>query len=621
MKKAHRIGYSRYFDDKEFEKHLKFISRNIDVADEIALFTEYSHFGYWELSFQREHAELLKKRLNSYRAAGVKSVGLNVLDTLGHLEEGWEVFPKPPMQTMVSINGEISTSCLCPNTEEFRKYIAERYAILASSEPDFIWVDDDLRIGNHGVAGPCCCQTCIDKFNKETGRKETFETLTAAIKAGNGEINGEWHRFCYDSHSEVASIIEKAVHSVNPEIIIGEMTGSAEHWFYELKAEKGRPGGGFYEDSYPCGLLSKVSTCENQILSYPPFVTDIQYEFENFPYRELGKSKTMMALEPYLAVMAGCSGVAFNTSGHDNYRLMEVLHEHKAKYDALASLTAGKHAVGVNVGVYETELMQVGVPTTTDPRNACAYMIGYNEAAYSADEQLMEMLSKGAFIRASALPIIEKRGFLELCGVKLGGKYHSGISERFTDHVLNGDDAGYICNCYMNFFNRDRDNNFVTALIPEKGAHILSEAVTINTAEPVGACLTIYENKLGGQVAVTTYDYPSSFFFTAKRRQIISIFDRISRSSLPVIIGHECKVVSMFREDENGNFVCLLANMNFDATGEFEVLLRAKADVFKILGYDGILREADFRKTDDGVYVKISNIEPWKIAVISGEIS
>ena len=42
----------------------------------------------------------------------------------------------------------------------------------------------------------------------------------------------------------------------------------------------------------------------------------------------------MMALEPYLAVMAGCSGVAFNTSGHDNYRLMEVLHGHKADMTA-----------------------------------------------------------------------------------------------------------------------------------------------------------------------------------------------------------------------------------------------------------------------------------------------
>ena len=48
-------------------------------------------------------------------------------------------------------------------------------------------------------------------------------------------------------------------------------------------------------------------------------------------------------------------------------------------------------------------------------------------------------------------------------------------------------------------------------------------------------------------------------------------------------------------------------------------MLRAKADVFKILGNDGILREAEQRKTYDGIFVKISNIEPWKTAVISGE--
>ncbi|NLE13601.1 MAG: hypothetical protein GX628_08005 [Clostridiales bacterium] len=619
MKKAHRIGYHRYFTDKEFEKHIKFISRNIDVIDEVALFVEYSHFGYWELSGQRELAVILKKRLDAYRETGVRSVGLNVLDTVGHLEEAWDVFPKPPMQTMVSINGEVSTSCLCPNTKEFRDYTEERYAILAAANPDFIWVDDDLRIGNHGVAGPCYCSTCIAEFNAKTERGETFESLTRAVKAGDGEISGAWHKFCYDSYGEVAALIEKAVHSVDPGIILGEMTGSTEHWFGPLKAEKGRPGGGFYEDSNPYGILYKALACERQILSYPPHVTDIQYEFENFPYQELGKSKTVMSLEPYFAAMSGCGGVAFNTSGHDNYRLMEVLHEHKARYDTLTSLTEGKHACGVNVGTYDTEIMKVGIPSTFDPRHACVYIIDQHEAASGTDEQLRKMLSKGAFVRPAALPVLEKRGYLGLCGVKPGNRYHSGIQERFTGDILNGDDAGYIRNCYMNFFNRDRNSNFVTVLEPAEGARVVSEAVTVTDAAPMGACLTVYENAPGGRVAVTTYDYPNFYLYSAKRRQLTSIFDWLSRSALPVIIGHDCKVVPMFREDDKGNFVCLLANMNFDATGEFDVLLRTKADVCKILGSDGIPREAERRNTDGGTYVRISNIEPWQTVVISGE--
>ena len=40
MKKAFRISNDRYFSDKEFEKHIEFVKKNIDTIDEAAIFFE-----------------------------------------------------------------------------------------------------------------------------------------------------------------------------------------------------------------------------------------------------------------------------------------------------------------------------------------------------------------------------------------------------------------------------------------------------------------------------------------------------------------------------------------------------------------------------------------------------
>ena len=148
MKTSLRVPYCRYFEDDEFEKHLAAVKNQRYVSSEIALFTEYSHRGYWPLENVRELSEVLKKRVAAYRDAGFTSVGLNVLDTLGHMDDGWGTMEDPPMQTLVGIDGRGFTTCLCPTSDEFREYIAERFRILASTCVDFIWVDDDFKLKN-----------------------------------------------------------------------------------------------------------------------------------------------------------------------------------------------------------------------------------------------------------------------------------------------------------------------------------------------------------------------------------------------------------------------------------------------------------------------------------------
>lgn len=59
MLKALRVGYSRYYDDQIFDQHLAFVKHNLDVLDEITVFADFSHYGYWSPEYTAENVELL----------------------------------------------------------------------------------------------------------------------------------------------------------------------------------------------------------------------------------------------------------------------------------------------------------------------------------------------------------------------------------------------------------------------------------------------------------------------------------------------------------------------------------------------------------------------------------
>ena len=177
MKKALRIGYNRYYRDDIFEQHIEYIKKNAGVIDEVTLFAEFCHTGFWSLDYSRSNAEILKDRIARYKAAGIKSVGINILDTIGHLEEGWDVpFAKTYLQHRILPDGTASKAQLCIANWAYLDYVADRYSLYAGTGADFIWMDDDIRINL------CLCDSCIDRFNKLHGTKYSSIQLAELLK-------------------------------------------------------------------------------------------------------------------------------------------------------------------------------------------------------------------------------------------------------------------------------------------------------------------------------------------------------------------------------------------------------------------------------------------------------
>jgi hypothetical protein len=279
-----RIGLPLWDNDQEFNRLQDLLLQHRSVVDEVALFETVTHHLYTPLDDYARRMESAAQRLKAFRQAGIPSAGINVLCTIGHINEGWSYMPPLPFQAMVGHDGGVSKSCACPNTPEMRAYVQAMYELVAEAGPDFIWVDDDIRMHHHGVAYGCFCPTCLGIFAKSAGRTYEREELMKAFDAPDqGRLRELWVEQNIVSIESLLANVAAAIHKVDPKIATGLMTAGAgwttysgqafDRWCTALRATKARPGGGFYTDAAPLEMHTKALECGRQRAILPACVT------------------------------------------------------------------------------------------------------------------------------------------------------------------------------------------------------------------------------------------------------------------------------------------------------------------------------------------------------------
>jgi hypothetical protein len=299
---------------------------------EVALFTHATHPAI-PLPAAREAAAGIAEALPHFRRLGVPS-GINVLATIGHLDEYAAGSLAEPWQHLVGPDGRASASCYCWSDPRVLAYVSELYRLMARAGPDFIWVDDDIRLVGYreAVQLGCFCEGCLRTFSEETGTRWDRASLLAGFDGGTRDERLDLRRrWLEHNRAYVATIlraIRSAVDEVRPGLPLGFMTVDASWagqgyaaWADALRsgggtggAPKWRPGGGFYTDESPGGVLVKAHATGRQASWLPGYVTDIQYEHENGPFLPLEKSCRIFAAEMPVAVGVGCTGVALDAA-------------------------------------------------------------------------------------------------------------------------------------------------------------------------------------------------------------------------------------------------------------------------------------------------------------------
>ncbi|MFC5406244.1 hypothetical protein [Cohnella soli] len=655
LKLSFRIVVHRYEEEEQFQQLLSFLKEYKDAVDELAIFTEYWHYGYFPLDEFGARCAIIENRIERLRAAGFRNVGVNMLSTLGHMPEAWDFLPALPYQGAMDPNGEVSTSSFCANSADFRAYIAKKYILAARTKPAFIWVDDDVRMFGLGVDYSCFCPECLRIYNRKYGSDFKREQLVNRLNSSEGGIERErWVEQNIETIARLLEHIAEAVRGVDSSIELGLMTVSLSistysgndypKWFEALKAVKARPGGGFFEDSKPFGLVRKIHETNRQIGLYPDSVRDIQYELENFPFQRLSKSVHITLLECTAAIMAGANGVAFDAlkgekgsleEYHElmlgiqssrpmwaemeriagNYRASGLYPALPADYEAKRKVENGNwfDSIAVDNTPKPYVLSEIGIPLAMTPDSACGVILSGNMPEAYSNEELIAMLSRGVLLDGRALEILTERGLGAYCGVAVDRTYDNGVVERLTDDPLNDGHQGE---------ERDTRNSLskslVYALKPlHEDVRVLSRLISFTNIDLAPAS-SVYENSLGGRVAVQGYTPWQGIHSAVKRTQLLRICDWLSYGRLPAIIDRTCKVVPFVKEAEDGSgwFVMLL-NGSFDEASALEVKLRVAADkgaVYELMadGSSSLLPVSAYRQGVGEIILSLDRIGSWQ---------
>lgn len=622
MKKAIRVGFNQYYTEDEFKKHIAYVKENIDVIDEITMFTEFSHYGYWDIETEAKTAAVAKERIKSYRAAGVKSVGLNLLVTIGHIEEGWGVFPASPLRLKVSEEGIESKSCLCPGNDAFLEHTRKRYALFAATGADFIWIDDDLRLCDHGVAKKYCyCEDCIASFNKLKGTSYKREEIVSLVH-NSPDFEREWEAFHADILVKVFEVIEEGVHGVNPEVQIGYMSipsNSRTDWIIKSGAKKLRPGDGFYTDEHPMNLFTKCYTLQDQIKNTPEYITDIQYEYEAFNYQTMEKSEHVSELETTLALMSGCNGALYNDNlFFDRISTTDMLRRCRGRMELITRNNENCTPCGVYCKDNTVARMfnEIGVPITRYKENAVMEIVTGADIKKLSDGEIEALGSVNILTDGEGVEILNERGFGNIICGSVKKRYDNGMAERFSDNELNGGYKNHYRDIFMNF-KREHGNPDAYELEPCEGAVVLSRLETI-THIPGDTSMYIKEDG-GRRVAADGYLIPPAIKSAPKREQLLNVLDWVSHNKLPIMTDKAVKVMPTVTTDKNGGMNIMLVNASFDATGVIRCTVRNDKD-FYIISEDGTPVKPNQTHNPGETVVMIDNIPAWGYLVMTNKL-
>lgn len=650
-----RIQVVQWMSEVRYSALLDMFDHYKGVTDQITFFTSATHAPTPPDEFKRRMG-ILNKRMEQARQRGYRT-GINILTTIGHHNENLENSLKGHYTPMTNIAGDVCHGTFCPNDPHMQEYIRKLYVYMAEVNPDYIWIDDDIRFAHMPIGYGCFCDHCLKIFEKETGMRYTRESLRSAMDEGTESeklsIRKAWLQHNRNTISQLLKLIDATVHSVNPDISLGFMTGDRfyegydfDNWADILSGEGynrvlWRPGGGYYDDHINNHLFLKIHSVGRQVALLPQTVVQIESEIENFPWQPLNKAANITAFESCAYIAAGSTGTAYNVlSGYDEpldqyAPLLKRLQEVRPFCDLMARTLGRSHLAGIqtfwNKNSYITgnlkdgnwlgsgfpvvvhEFYETGLPACYSNEHAQVTILGRDNVMALSKEDITRLLSGGVYTDALTLKRLNEMGFGDLTGFEVTGEKREDQIEKFTDHPLNGVFSG-----------RERDNRqsfwyspaYILNVTNEK-AQALTKLIDY-TGKDVAPCTTgIFENSLGGRICVAGY-YPWSFMGSqSKSAQMKSVFRWLSKDRLPGYIASLHKINLWVREPQDGITALAFSNSSFDTARNVELMLRTEKRTIKVYDMECNAKIIAAGDEENG-YRKfvIPEVEPWQMRLV-----
>jgi len=642
--------------------------------DEVLFFTNgiRTWMGGIETREEAEkYSQIIGYGMDKLRGIGVE-VSINVVCTIGHSDFNQDLRKLFPFQFQVDVSGVESKACACPLDLRWQRHISDIYQIYASLKPKVIWVDDDFRLHNHPpVHWGCFCPLHLEEFARRFGKHLSREDLVRAISKSSyppPEERRIWLEVLGDTMIHAATVLEKAVHQVSPDTMIGLMTSSPEvhcvegrRWSELLKALSGphrpiiRPTLGNYSEGDKRSLLHGL-TLTLHTVALVPEETIICPEVENWPYTVFSKSAKFTWLQIALCQLHGFPDVTLNLCSpgapiDEEPRYGEMLKNSKPFFNAIAELLSQARCTPKGIGLFFHERgalfrfidgrwgdaavarrpWDVTLPllsfSITYRRSEICAISGDSVLALN-DEELKNLLKKGLLLDASAAEAICRRGLSHLIGVEVEERIYNGYAEEILDEEFGkrpGRTRTYIAAPLQNL----SGYGWLRRLKPLPGARVISQIVSVEGVKLADG-LTLFENVLGGRVAVFPHEGKSgdieaiSFRNWIRQIQIKATIEWITRGNIPFFV--EAADIFPVRLDQPGRIILGVANLSSDTIqeingfiGSIEAIEPSKCKV-SCLNYDGNvspISKAVLKETKKGYAIKVPlEVEPLGLRII-----
>lgn len=653
-----RIAPALSLSALRFTELLNLFDKYKGVTDEITLFSQVTHAPL-PLDSIKRRAAIYKDRMEEARKRGYKT-GINILTTIGHHNEDLENGLQGNYTRMTNIDGKVSRGTLCPNDPLVQEYIKEQYKIITEANPDYIWIDDDVRFGHMPVGYGCFCDNCINIFRNESGVDYSRERLKELFNTGAAQdklsARSKWLQHNRNTVSRLFQLIEKTVHDIKPEMPLGFMTGDRffegydfDQWAEVLagdtkKEVMWRPGGGYYTDFNNNELSGKSHDIGRQVSLLPSRITSIQSEIECFPYQRLQKSASMIALEASSHIAAGCTGAAFNVFTMTDEPLAEYepliakLHATRPFFDLMARTLGRTEMTGIqtfwnkNSGVTPNlfsgnwldmpspvlghSVYDIGLPASYSNNAPAVTMLSRNDIFALSAAEIEQLLSTSVYMDAEALQQLNNLGFHELTGFEVAKTTDVDQIEKINDHPLNKNLSGRERDSRQSFY---KSQAFALRATNSE-AEVLSSLVDYSGKVTGDITMGIFENKKGGRICISGY-YPWTFQENLSRsQQMKTVFRWLSKDRLPGYIDSYHKINIWIRKDVNNRSTLAFTNSSFDMAENVILKLQTKSKKIKI--FDMRCNETVIPSSgSDGLYEQfiIPEVEPWQMRLIISE--
>jgi hypothetical protein len=652
--------------DPGFAAFLEFVAE-FNFVEEYAFFSTPLIGRPFPVDYLRRYWEKLGERIEKTRAFAPR-VGINHLVTLGHNYHGGDFFLKSSAH-LVNHQGVPVPFNFCPVNPVWREeYVKPTYTLLARCRPDFIWIDDDLRLQNHGPGLFCYCSHCMPILRDRLGFAGGLPELKAFLEVGTPEELRRRRLALLDYNRsvmvDISSYIEKIIHGVDPKIILGQMD-SLSYWEHDRPAQAAalagpekievwwRPGGSTYSDRSPDDIIIKANSLAASVATMPESVTAIQGELESFHFPVLGKSRRFTSLEAQLYCAAsGCTGVAYSILGKGAgpvqmdplaawKPLVQELKRNEEFIDLIVENNRRLPLKGIWNGIGEdyflgnncvsgpwfdlekdvpmgfqpwrcTDLNVIGLPPAFRRQDAAVTALGEREVAALSDEDVFELLHGGLYLDVPALEAINHRGFEEYTGFKKTGDFHFDSVEAQVEHFLND---------YGNLYRRDVVQIFwgsiAYSLAPAAGAQTIGRLVNIIDDEIAECSSGIFTNKLGGRIAAIGYAPWHGLGYAHKAAQVKKIFRWLSDDTLPGWVDSCHRSGIWVRQRPDGGINATVLNASMDTADEMVVALktlRKQATLYR-LEYKP-LQLTGIEYQDGYTRFELPDLEHWSIGYL-----